>query len=248
MRDDLKLDVGEPRRQRRPVVEYDYRDEAANLLFQVLRFDPKDFRQRRPDGSGGWSWAVKDVRQVPYRLPELIEALAQDRPVVIVEGEKDADALAQWGIPATCNAGGAGKWRDALNEYFRDAGVVIIPDIDPQAKNPDGTLRFHDPRNEPRVLKAGTKLSDPSLLPGEPSLEKDLDLWRGAASSWGVNLSPVSGFPAIVVPAGFTSVVYDRVPDASDPNGSRLDGPKRDQLPVAMEFLSNFRFLRNTNP
>jgi len=40
-----------------------------------------------------------------------------------------------------------------------------------------------------------------------------------------------------VVPAGFTRVVYDRVPDASDPNGSRLDGPKPDQIPVAMEFL-----------
>jgi Asp-tRNA(Asn)/Glu-tRNA(Gln) amidotransferase A subunit family amidase len=70
------------------------------------------------------------------------------------------------------------------------------------------------------------------------ALEKDLDLWRGPASNWSVNLSPVSGFPAIVVPAGFTGVVYDRVPDASDPNGSRLDGPKRDQLPVAMEFLA----------
>ena len=52
-----------------------------------------------------------------------------------------------------------------------------------------------------------------------------------------MNLSPVSGLPAIVVPAGFTRVVYDRVPDASDPNGSRLDGPKADQIPVAMEFL-----------
>ena len=53
-----------------------------------------------------------------------------------------------------------------------------------------------------------------------------------------MNLSPVSGFPAIVVPAGFTRVVYDRVPDASDPNGSRLEGPKPDQVPVAMEFLA----------
>jgi hypothetical protein len=53
-----------------------------------------------------------------------------------------------------------------------------------------------------------------------------------------VNLSPVSGFPAIVVPAGFTRGVYDRVPDTSDPNGSRLDAPKPDQLPVAMEFLA----------
>ena len=52
------------------------------------------------------------------------------------------------------------------------------------------------------------------------------------------NLSPVTGFPAIVVPAGLTREVYDRVPDATDPNGSRLDGPKPDQLPVAMEFLA----------
>jgi Asp-tRNA(Asn)/Glu-tRNA(Gln) amidotransferase A subunit family amidase len=52
-----------------------------------------------------------------------------------------------------------------------------------------------------------------------------------------VNLSPASGLPAIVVPAGFTRVIYDRVPDASDPSGSRLDGPKPDQIPVAMEFL-----------
>ena len=39
------------------------------------------------------------------------------------------------------------------------------------------------------------------------------------------------------MPAGFTKEVYDRVPDAKDPNGSTLVGPKPDQLPVAMEFL-----------
>ena len=53
-----------------------------------------------------------------------------------------------------------------------------------------------------------------------------------------MNLSPESGFPTIVVPAGFTREVYDRVPDAADPNGSRLVGPKPDQLPVAVEFLA----------
>jgi hypothetical protein len=135
MRDELKLDVGEPRCDRRIVAEYNYRDEAADLLFQVVRFEPKDFRRRRPDGAGGWSWSVKGVRQVPYRLPELIEALAQERPVVIVEGEKDAEALAQCGIPATCNAGGAGKWRDPLNEHFRGADVAIIPDNDPPGQD-----------------------------------------------------------------------------------------------------------------
>ena len=40
------------------------------------------------------------------------------------------------------------------------------------------------------------------------------------------------------MPAGFTREVYDRVADANDPNGSRLEGPKPDQIPVAMEILA----------
>ena len=91
---------------------------------------------------------------------------------------------------------------------------------------------------EPRMLKAGTQLSDPNFLPGEQVLKTDLDLYRGAGGSWSVNLSPVSGFPAIVVPAGLTKEVYDRVPDAKDPNGSRLVGPVATSLPVAIEFLA----------
>ena len=97
---------------------------------------------------------------------------------------------------------------------------------------------MYDVRVEPRVLKAGTKMSNPDLVPGESSLKADLDTWRSAGGSFAVNLSPASSLPAIVVPAGFTGAIYDRVPDASDPNGSRLDGPKPDQIPVAMEFLA----------
>ena len=75
------------------------------------------------------------LRQVPYRLPELREAVALEHTVVIVEGEKDAEALAAWGIPATCNAGGAGKWSDALSEHFRGADVLIVPDNDNPGKS-----------------------------------------------------------------------------------------------------------------
>ncbi|MEX0977795.1 MAG: hypothetical protein WDZ48_03025, partial [Pirellulales bacterium] len=90
------------------VATYDYRDERGDLLFQVVRYEPKDFKQRRPKPGGGWVWSVKGVRVVPYRLPEL---LAQpDEPVFVVEGEKDVDNLGRIGVLATCNAGGAGKW------------------------------------------------------------------------------------------------------------------------------------------
>ena len=50
-------------------------------------------------------------RIVPYRLPELLEAIASDHPVFIVEGEKDVENLLKFGVAATCNAGGALKWK-----------------------------------------------------------------------------------------------------------------------------------------
>src|SRR4051812_20603023 len=119
-----------------------------------------------------------------------------------------------------------------------DALVYVYTTIPAPLVYPSRVADVYNSRVEPRILKAGTKMSNPDLVPGEPSLNADLDTFRSAGGSFAVNLSPVSGFPAIVVPAGFTRVIYDRVPDASDPNGSRLEGPRTDQVPVAMEFLA----------
>lgn len=118
-----------------------------------------------------------------------------------------------------------------------DAFVFVNTTIPPPIIFPSREAAAYTPRTEPRVLRAGTTLSDPTLLPSEPVLKSDLDLFRGPGGSWGVNVGPLSGLPSIVVPAGFTRVVYDRVPDPSDPNGSRLAGPTPAQLPVAMEFM-----------
>jgi AAA domain len=109
---------------------YRYVNEAGELLFQVVRFEPKGFRQRRPDGRNGWIWNLNGTRRVLYRLPEVIEALALERPVFIVEGEKDADALWRLGIPATCNPGGAGKWRDEYSQIFKSGRAFVVPDND----------------------------------------------------------------------------------------------------------------------
>jgi hypothetical protein len=110
---------------------YDYCDEEGRLLFQVCRLYPKTFRQRRPDGI----WKVAGIRQVPYRLCDLAIAVkkANGSPprVYVVEGEKDADRLARWGLIATTNPGGAGKWRPEFNRYFTGCDAVIIPDNDP---------------------------------------------------------------------------------------------------------------------
>jgi hypothetical protein len=129
---------GAPAHEQKIVATYDYVDENADTVFQVVRFGPrKDFRQRRPDPSGrdGWNWSVKGVRQVPYRLPELIEAIALERVVFIAEGEKDVNALWKRDIPATCNAGGAGKWPAEFAPFFAGADVVILPDNDEAGRN-----------------------------------------------------------------------------------------------------------------
>jgi Protein of unknown function (DUF3631) len=112
------------------VATYDYADEAGGLLFQVVRYEPKAFRQCKPDGNGGWDWKLGDVRRVPFKLPELLEAIAAEHPVFIVEGERDVLTLNKLGIVATTNAGGAGKWRPEFSEHLRGADVILIPDND----------------------------------------------------------------------------------------------------------------------
>ena len=128
----------------RIVATFDYTDAADVFQFQVVKFDPKNFRQRHRGADGKWIWNLKGVQKVLYRLPELIEDVAQGRTIVIVEGEKDVDALRAVGVPATCNPGGAGGWLVQYNEYLRGANVIIIGDNDPQAKHPKtGELLFH---------------------------------------------------------------------------------------------------------
>lgn len=117
------------------VATYDYTDEHGELLYQALRYEPKDFRQRAPNADGTWSWSIKGVRRVLYRLPEVMEAVAQGRTVYICEGEKDVEAARALGLVATCNAMGAdngsgNKWFDEFAQPLAGADVVVIPDQD----------------------------------------------------------------------------------------------------------------------
>ena len=109
---------------------YPYTDEQGTLLYEVVRYQPKDFRQRKPDGKGGWIWTLNGIRRVLYRLPDLI-----GKPEVwLVEGERDADRLAALGLAATTQAGGAGKWNPEFSTWLKANGVkrvVVLPDNDP---------------------------------------------------------------------------------------------------------------------
>lgn len=118
--------------KRRIVGTYDYRDQEGKLLRQVVRYDPKDFKQRRPKDGGGWDWSVKGVREVPYQLDRIVANPGWT--LMVVEGEKDVENLSKWGILATCNAGGAGKWTDEHSVYLKGRKVVVIGDNDEEGR------------------------------------------------------------------------------------------------------------------
>lgn len=114
---------------------YDYVDEDGSLLFQALRLvdkitGDKTFRQRKPDGKGGWLSGVSGVRRVLYNLPDVINAVETNQPIYIVEGEKCVERLIDENLVATCNPMGAGKWDNGYTESLKGADVIIIPDND----------------------------------------------------------------------------------------------------------------------
>ncbi|MCK4602557.1 MAG: hypothetical protein KAU28_08835, partial [Phycisphaerae bacterium] len=129
----------------RVVVTYDYCDSTGRLLFQVVRYHPKDFRQRRPDGNGGWLWNLDHTPRVLYRLPELLAA-DPTKWVFVDEGEKDADNVAAIGLVATTNPGGAGKWKHLCDDsalYGRCVAIIADKDRAGFAHAQDVAARLH---------------------------------------------------------------------------------------------------------
>jgi hypothetical protein len=122
---DLSLNGDRPEPgQRKEVAIYKY------LGHEVVRYEPKDFVQRRSDGKGGHIYNLDGVVFTLYHLDELPAAITKGTTIYIAEGEKDVDRLRAIGLIATCNPGGAGKWKDSYTTALKGADIVIIPDKD----------------------------------------------------------------------------------------------------------------------
>ena len=146
------------------------------MLFQVCRLEPKSFRQRRPDGKGGFIWGLKDARRVLFNLPAVVAA----QTVVIVEGERDVENLGKFvpgGSATTCNPMGAGKWRDAYVEHLRGKTCFILPDNDKPGREHAATVA------KSLVRVAETYIID---LPPERNgrAVKDASDWLEAGGTW----------------------------------------------------------------
>lgn len=117
-------------KERRVVARYVYRGDDGRELYTKVRFEPKFFNWVHVNGNGE-TLGRGEHPPVLYRLPELSAAISRGETVYVVEGEKDADRLAEIGVAATSNPNGAAdKWRPEYTPYFTGADVVIIADRD----------------------------------------------------------------------------------------------------------------------
>ena len=67
------------------VAKYRYEYKEGNHAFDIVRFEPKDFRPQRPDRK----WTLEGVERVPYHLPQLLAGIKEGKDILILEGEKD---------------------------------------------------------------------------------------------------------------------------------------------------------------
>jgi RecA-family ATPase len=154
----------------RLIATYDYTEADGTLLYQVLRYEPKDFRQRRPDGNGGFIWSLGDVRHVPYRLPELSKY--PDATIFVCEGEKDADRVAALGHCATTVA--AGKWTEDCVKALAGHDCLILQDKDAKRGGEPGRTKA---LAAARTLHGAAKSIRIVLLPELNSDINDVSDW-----------------------------------------------------------------------
>ncbi len=120
------------KQDRRVEKEYPYYDEEGNLLFKVIRYDPKDFRPCHAQ-NGRWIFSMEGVRHVLYRLPDLLKA-DPAHTVYLSPSEKDVDNLRKLGLVSTCNCGGDQNWRDEYSASLKGRDVVLLPHNDLSGK------------------------------------------------------------------------------------------------------------------
>ncbi|MFI7531502.1 hypothetical protein [Nocardia salmonicida] len=128
-----KADLGQQRSAWVATDSYDYIRADGSVAGLVRRreaqFDrgkDKEFVQRAWDQSTG-RWEATGFDKIPYRLPQVREAIAEgDRVIWIVEGEKDVAAAESAGLVATTNAGGAMAWTPEHAQWLAGAPTVII--------------------------------------------------------------------------------------------------------------------------
>lgn len=138
---------------------HDEKGNLAYEILKFAKTAQRRFMQRRPHSSGkGWVWGLQELtygktrngdwfkakdgkkydatEDIPeakwflYNRAEVVKAVAEGRPVILVEGEKDVETVRAWGLTATTNQGGAKNWAPELDDDLKGAIIVLCSDLD----------------------------------------------------------------------------------------------------------------------
>jgi hypothetical protein len=146
------------------IAKYAYENADGSPNLRVCRTRGKKFFQQHQDRPGCWiNGGITEAAKVPFKLPEIIEAIGKGQTIYIVEGEKAALALIERGFAATCSPGGAGKWPKHFAQWLADADVVILPDFDAPGRMHADKVR----ENLDGVAASVRIINLPGLRPGE---------------------------------------------------------------------------------
>lgn len=180
--------------------EYRYENEDGKWVGSSVRSYTSGGEKRFFQKTAGGSKSSPELKATPYRLPELLAGIDRGSLVLIVEGEKDVDRLAELGKIATCNIGGAGKWRDEHSKWLSGAAkVFVIADNDTaglrHAEVVRDSLRKVCPEVKVSVFvpRLGKDISEHLLLGGELR-----DLERVVAADDGdLSAEEIDGWPYV---------------------------------------------------
>jgi len=167
---------------------YDYKDAGGNLLFQVVRFEPKSFAQRRPFNDD-FVWGLGDIEPVLYRLPEVTQAIQDGKTIFICEGEKDADNLRALDLVATSCPMGAGKWQAAYTTALDGCCEAIV------MTDKDEAGRVHAYSVASELYCAGIPVKMIEMPDVEGTTIKDVSDWLSAGGTREELLSLVDNRP-----------------------------------------------------
>ncbi|AMS41181.1 AAA family ATPase [Aminobacter aminovorans] len=137
---------------------FDDRGRLAYEVLKFAKTAPRRYMQRRPHPAGGWIWGLQEglygktrsgdwfkakegkhyeaeetFEEAPrwlYRRDEVLAAIKDGRPVVLVGGEKDVETIRAWDLVATTNAGGEKYWRESFDDDLAGADIIICGDND----------------------------------------------------------------------------------------------------------------------
>jgi hypothetical protein len=213
----------------RLVATFGYVDENAQLLYQVLKYDPKNFRQRRPDGNGGWTWSLGDVRRVLYRWPELLQY--PDATVFDCEGEKDADRVASLGHCATCVA--AGTWTEDCVKALAGRDCIVLQDNDgPGHKKALAAAQaLHGTAKSIRIV----------LLPGLPE-KGDVSDWLDADPRRSKELVDICFGVPVWAPESDANGIKDAAEETAKDDGDAEEQEQTEQRVIqsSAEFIRSY--------